>query len=119
MALKLRLKNNICEVNKEIMFYILYDFLCVCTIAQLRRFAYVRAWARPENCDVCEAFHVKILISLLLLLSLLNSNRINLFVGFLFFSKKFGRKINNINRLDELAPHIRLDQLDIPKEVRE
>lgn len=36
-----------------------------------------------------------------------------------FISKKFGRKINNINRLDELAPHIRLDQLDIPKEVRD
>ncbi|XP_066928959.1 rho GTPase-activating protein 1-like [Clytia hemisphaerica] len=34
-------------------------------------------------------------------------------------STKFGRKINNIKKLDELAPHIRLDQLDIPKEVRD
>jgi len=36
-----------------------------------------------------------------------------------FISKKFGQKINNINKLDDLAPHIRLDQLDIPKEVRD
>eukprot|EP00794_Sanderia_malayensis_P008615 gene8615-9545_t len=35
-----------------------------------------------------------------------------------FLSKKFGKKIHNINRLDDLAPYIRLGQLDIPKDVR-
>ena len=32
-------------------------------------------------------------------------------------STKFGRKINQINHLCELAEHVRLDQLDIPPEV--
>jgi len=36
-----------------------------------------------------------------------------------FISKKFGRKINNIAQLDHLAPYVRIDQLDIPKEVRD
>lgn len=34
-----------------------------------------------------------------------------------FISTKFGKKIHQITRLDELAAHIRLDQLDIPEEV--
>ncbi|XP_065054995.1 rho GTPase-activating protein 1-like isoform X2 [Rhopilema esculentum] len=36
-----------------------------------------------------------------------------------FLSKKFGKKIHNMNRLDELIPFIRLGQLDIPREVRD
>jgi len=36
-----------------------------------------------------------------------------------FLSKKFGRKIHNVNRLDDLSPYIRLGQLDIPKDVRD
>ncbi len=36
-----------------------------------------------------------------------------------FISYKFGRKIAYINRLDELKPVLFLEQIDIPKEVRE
>uniref|UniRef100_T2MEH5 Rho GTPase-activating protein 1 n=1 Tax=Hydra vulgaris TaxID=6087 RepID=T2MEH5_HYDVU len=36
-----------------------------------------------------------------------------------FISKKFGKKINNISKLDELTPHLRIDQIDIPEEVKQ
>ena len=36
-----------------------------------------------------------------------------------FLSYKFGRKLTYINRLEELRPVLFLEQIDIPKEVKE